>query len=79
MSVLMISRASRHYSDTVGAQGVCSTASEGKEKQFILPGNGSAIGFVGADFLSCLSNSHTVQASSSLQGILKQKTLHTMP
>lgn len=49
MSVLMISRASRHYSDTVGAQGVCSTASEGKAKQFILPGDGSAIGFVGVD------------------------------
>lgn len=39
-----------------------------KKHLFLLPDNSSAIGFVGTDFLSCLSNSHTVQGSSSLQG-----------
>lgn len=39
----------------------------------------TALGFVvGADFLSYLSNSHTVK-SGSLQDIFKQKPLHIMP
>lgn len=80
MSALMISQASFHCPDTARAHSVCYTGQKKNQQKapFLLPDNSSAIGFVGTDFLSCLSNSHTVQGSSSLQGIFweKKKAIH---